>query len=347
MNLEGRQLFEKAAELEREGRAFMVCSIVETEGSTPRKGGTHMLVTSDGESYGTVGGGAVEHRALDYSLELLKDPGAADPRKKRCFSYGLQQDGDAEAVCGGRVTVAFWQPEKVLEGAEGFFKELCALYDRRRPGWLVIDCRGQITAKAYAHDAVPAEYGAYTGLKPQSADGIYTEPLIDAERAFLIGGGHVGQALSPVLHGTGFRVTVVDDREFILKDGLFPDAEEVICCGYETLSGRITVTEKDYVVVTTHGHKGDFDSLRAVIPMHPKYLGCIGSKKKAAYIRERLRESGFTEEEILSVRSPAGLSIGAETPQEIAVSIASEMIACRRMGDASKAGGPMSGSGRE
>ena len=65
MNLEGRQLFEKAAELEREGRAFMVCSIVETEGSTPRKGGTHMLVTSDGESYGTVGGGAVEHRALD------------------------------------------------------------------------------------------------------------------------------------------------------------------------------------------------------------------------------------------------------------------------------------------
>ena len=93
--------------------------------------------------------------------------------------------------------------------------------------------------------------------------------------------------------------------------------------------------------MTTHGHKGDFDSLRAVIPMHPRYLGCIGSKKKAAYIRERLRASGFTEEEIRSVRSPVGLSIGAETPQEIAVSIAAEMIACRRMADISTSGKPM------
>ena len=339
MNLEGRELFEKAAELEKEGKAFIISSIVDTEGSTPRKGGTHMLVTADGESFGTVGGGIVEHRALDYSLQLLKDPGLMENSEtKRCFTYGLQKDGDADAVCGGRVSVAFWQQPAGADADEGFFTKLCALYDERRIGWLVVDCREQVMANAYAHGDVPEEYSKYTGLTPASKDGIYTEPLMDAERVFLVGGGHVGQALVPVLQGVGFKVTVVDDREFILQDSLFPDAEEVICCSYDELSQHITVTEKDYIVVTTHGHKGDFDSLRAVLPMHPRYLGCIGSKKKAAYIRERLRACGFSEEEILSIHSPVGLEIGAETPQEIAVSIAAEMIACRRMDDRTNAG---------
>ena len=343
MNLEGRELFIKAAELEKEGKAFVVSSIVDTEGSTPRKGGTHMIVTGDGKSFGTVGGGAVEHKALDYARELLSDPSALkDPKTKRCFTYGLQRDGDADAVCGGSVTVAFWTPPCYAGGKEGFFAKLCALYDARRIGWLVIDCRGPVTAGAYAHDEVPAAYSDSTGLKPGLKAGIYSEPLIDAERVFLVGGGHVGQALVPVLRSVGFRVTVVDDREFILQGDLFPDAEEVICCSYETLSEHISVTEKDYIVVTTHGHKGDFDSLRAVLPMRPKYLGCIGSKKKAAYIRERLSACGFTEEEILSIHSPVGLEIGAETPQEIAVSIAAEMIACRRMEDPAEAGRTLS-----
>ena len=343
MNLEGRELFEKAADLEKTGTPFMMCSIVRTEGSTPRKGGTHMIVTADGETFGTVGGGSVEHRSIDHACKMLKDAASddRDPGSSRCGqarTFDLHKEGGAGAVCGGKVTVLFWQ-----QGA-GFFARLSALYDERRIGWLVLDYKGAddaagtVSAGAYAHDELPAEYGDLAGLVPMMGDCVYTEPLIGAETAWLIGGGHVGQALVPVLHAAGFHVNVVDDRGFVLemKDELFKDAEEVICCSYPTLAEHISITEKDYVVVTTFGHLGDLETLRAVLPACPKYLGCIGSKKKAAYIRERLEEFGFTAEEIGSIHSPIGLSIGAETPQEIAVSIAAEMIACRRLGDVRK-----------
>lgn len=350
MNLEGRALFEKAAELEREGTAFLMCTVVQTEGSTPRKAGTHMIVTGNGENFGTVGGGRVEHICLEHAVKIQE--AASSEELPQCLSFNMNSADNEGLVCGGKCTVVFWKPE-METGKQGFFSRLLALAGENKGGWLVLDFRkpenkdghkqpwqkaeddpfrksGPVSCGCYPSDALPEEYGPFMKPGLSSREGVYFERLFTEEHAYLIGGGHVGQALSPVLKGLGFKVTVVDDRSFVKDGQLFPDADEVICCSYGSLKEHITITENDYVVVTTFGHKGDLETLKNVLPARPKYLGCIGSKKKAAYISGKLKILGFDQDLIGSIHSPVGLSIGAETPEEIAVSIAAEIIAVRR-----------------
>ncbi len=156
---------------------------------------------------------------------------------------------------------------------------------------------------------------------------IYAEPLMLAGRVYVFGGGHVGQALVPVLASVGFRVTLYDNRPELADKAHFPQAEEIVCGPYDAIT--VTPTENDYVVIMTPGHQGDFALLSQVLRRKTRYVGCIGSRHKIARTQQLLREAGITEEAIASVHSPIGLPILAETPAEIAVSIAAEMIQCR------------------
>ena len=349
MNLEGRALFKKAAELEKNKTPFIMCTIVYTEGSTPRKPGTHMIVTKEGESFGTVGGGRVEHLCLDHAVKLQAYD--ASEELPQFLSFDMNSADNDGLVCGGKAAVVFWQPDNE-SGQQGFFARLLALPEEKS-GWLVLDYRSSdrkdtgkepwrtkeemmpgkvraVSCGCYLQDEIPDIYGPYMKLAASGREGVYLEELSVMEHAFLIGGGHVGQALSPVLKSLGFKVTVVDDRSFVKDERLFPDADEVICCSYEALKEYTLITPKDYVVVTTFGHKGDLETLKYILPCRPKYLGCIGSRKKAAYISGKLKELGFDQDAIGTIHSPVGLSIGAETPEEIAISIAAEIIAVRR-----------------
>lgn len=148
-----------------------------------------------------------------------------------------------------------------------------------------------------------------------------------AGRVYLFGGGHVGQALVPVLASVDFRVTVYDNRKELVNGNFFPQAEEVIYGNYKQIS--VTLTENDYVVIMTPGHQGDFDVLKQVLRHKLRYVGCIGSRHKIARTQELLRQAGISEEVIASVHAPIGLPILAQTPAEIAISIAAEMIRCR------------------
>ena len=122
---------------------------------------------------------------------------------------------------------------------------------------------------------------------------------------------------------------VYDDRPEFADPALFPKAEKTLCGDFTRLSEQVTVTPEDYVVVMTRGHQADYEVLAQVLRSGAKYLGCIGSKRKLALCRERLMEAGFTEEEYARLHAPIGLAIGAQTPEEIAVSVAAEMIAVR------------------
>ena len=106
-------------------------------------------------------------------------------------------------------------------------------------------------------------------------------------------------------------------------------AEKTLCGDFARLSEQVTVTPEDYVVVMTRGHQADYEVLTQVLRSGAKYLGCIGSKRKLALCRERLLAAGFTDEEYARLHAPIGLAIGAQTPEEIAVSVAAEMIAVR------------------
>ena len=133
-------------------------------------------------------------------------------------------------------------------------------------------------------------------------------------------------ALVPVLATVGFRVVMYDNREELAKKENYPMASEVIFGSFSDISGKVALTANDYAVVMTPGHQADYEILSKVLGSDATYIGCIGSRTKVAKTRERLKCDGYTEEDIARVHAPIGLPILAETPEEIAISIAAEMI---------------------
>ena len=155
-------------------------------------------------------------------------------------------------------------------------------------------------------------------------------PLFAApERAFIFGGGHIAAALAPILKSVGFLVVVMDDRAEFADPERFPDAAQVVCGDFRTLEKFFTFCESDYAVVITSGHIHDFEVEEQLLRRELAYIGVIGSRKKTAAVNAKLREAGISEEALAKVHTPIGLAIGAVTPEEIAVSIAAEMIQVR------------------
>ena len=153
------------------------------------------------------------------------------------------------------------------------------------------------------------------------------EPLTRRGTVYVFGAGHVGLELAWLLDRTGFRTAVLDDRAEAMDAAKFPPSVQLLPTDFANVS--LPLAAADCVVIMTAGHRGDLAVLEQVLRTPAGYIGCIGSKKKAAAVRKMLKENSFTDAEILRIHSPIGLPIGGETPAEIAVSIAAELIACR------------------
>jgi xanthine dehydrogenase accessory factor len=150
----------------------------------------------------------------------------------------------------------------------------------------------------------------------------------------VIGGGHVGKALSVIGNMCGFSVEIVDDRPEYANADRFPEADRITQGRFDEVLADYPIDENTYVVCVTRGHKHDEISLRAVVNSRAAYVGMIGSKRRVAAVLQHLIEEGADAEAIGRVRTPIGLDIGAETPEEIAVSIMGEVIMTRRGGTA-------------
>lgn len=148
----------------------------------------------------------------------------------------------------------------------------------------------------------------------------------NAPRAVLFGGGHCSRALAPVLASVGFRIVVMDDRAEMVTAERYPMAEERIVGDFEHLDDYLTLGPGDYIVIMTSGHAFDYQVESQVLRKESAYVGAIGSKTKVAAINRRLLEDGIPQDVIDRVHSPIGLKIKAKTPEEIAVSIAAEII---------------------
>ena len=167
-------------------------------------------------------------------------------------------------------------------------------------------------------------------FRSEGATALYAEPLTRAGTVYLFGGGHVARELAHILAMTDFRVAVCDQRKQAVSRTYFPEASSLLCCPFEEALERTgPVTAEDYVVIMTPGHQGDYEVLRQALRTPARYIGCIGSRKKTAVTRERLLAEGFTGADIGRVHAPIGLPIGGETPAEVAVSVAAQLIACR------------------
>ena len=161
----------------------------------------------------------------------------------------------------------------------------------------------------------------------------YSRRFLNNDRLIILGGGHVGLALSRMAALLDFSVTVVDDRPTFANRQRFSEAETVICDSFQNAIHTLQITDTDYVCVLTRGHRWDKDCVEAILGgTMPHYLGMIGSRRRVAGLRESLIENGYPSERVDQLHAPIGLSIGAQTPAEIALSICAEIIQIKRTG---------------
>lgn len=290
-----------------DGCDTVLATIVAESGSTPRGIGAQMLVNAGGIVIGTIGGGAVEKETAERAKRLLRE------KKDIVHEYKLHRNAEEDIgmVCGGDVTVLMQFIAADDTAWKAAAETVLRRIEHREPGWLLLSGGAAPTLEETAA-AIP--------------DGVFALPLPIGERAIIFGAGHCGLALAPLLHTVGFRVTVMDDRAELVTKERYPLAEKCIVGDFTRLEDYLTITDEDYLVIMTNGHIHDFEVQEQVLRGKFAYVGVIGSRSKTATVNGKLREAGVPEDAIAKIHTPIGTAIKAVTPEEIAVSIAGEMI---------------------
>lgn len=338
------RLFTKISEALARGEDLVLCTIIASSGSTPRGSGAKMAVFADGSSAGTVGGGAVEFESIQLARKALTE--------RSSFTHGFNlaknQVADIGMICGGAVVVYFQFFAGADEGAKAFFARCVALFGEHKNSWLITRIAdGGVQGMSLFEEEAGLLFGADLDaealrpllkaqalLKSQadlkgSESSLYVEPLTRAETVTIFGGGHVAQELVPVLAHLGFLTRIFEDREAFCDPALFPGAVGTIFGDFGDIYAKVAFRPADYVIIMTRGHQADFEVLNQVLRSELSYIGLIGSRSKIAATRARLIEAGHPAEAFERVCTPIGLDIAAETPAEIAISIAGELIMTR------------------
>ena len=341
-----------------------LATIIEAEGATPQVPGASALFGEKGLLAGTLGGGILEVEAEERARVCLRSGISL------CYQFDLLGDdmSGEEPICGGFVRV-------LLDGSPGDGKEtwrrLVDALNFRRSGFLVTGISqkdedrvtierfwvGHKEADSDAGTAFPRftqemDWTRKSGLpillkeqgpRPESSTILhFLEPVFPAPRLLIVGAGHIGRALAR--HGVwlDFEVTVIDDRAEYASPERFPEGVSLIVADIERAVREFPVSGDTYIVIVTHGHRHDAEALRACIHSPAAYIGMIGSRNKVALMRRRFLEAGWaSSEEWDRVHAPVGLKIGSKTVEEIAVSIAAELIQIRsRMEEAESGGDP-------
>jgi len=254
-------------------------------------------------------------RGEDFVIAKVVDTQGSTPRKKGAVLL-MKQDGTTYGTVGGGKIEA--EVEKLCR--ETFkTKESKIHHFRLKPKELEgldMRCGGDADVSIEYIDA----------SKPES----FNVEFDTKATVFIFGAGHVGKALEPILRYVNFRTKVIDDRPEFANRERFPEADEVVVIeSFKNAYQNMETDEDSYIVIITRGHTGDYDVLKQTLRRPCAYIGMIGSRNKVAEVYRMLREEGFAQEELDRVYSPIGTEIFAETPEEIAISIAGEMIKVR------------------
>lgn len=314
------------------GEDLVLVTVVASSGATPRGAGARMLVGRGGRICGTIGGGAVEYRSEHIAAEVLKE------KKSGSHDFSLTKNDvqNLGMICGGDVKVYFCY----IPAGDGETLALAAEAEKRFEGgqdmWLLneISDGGRMCIYSADEGSFPYEPPLWTkdlmSRKPQSGERegreFYAEQINSSGRVYVFGCGHVAQELVPVLAHVGFRCVAMDDRPEFASRELFPSAEEVLLIDFQRVADYVDIGPEDYVCIMTRGHAFDTVVQAQALRTPACYIGVIGSRHKAAGVRAALKGQGFTDGQLDRIVTPIGLEIKAETPAEIAISIAGQMI---------------------
>jgi xanthine dehydrogenase accessory factor len=327
------------------GDDLALATVIEAAGSTPQVVGATAIFAAAGLVAGTVGGGLLEARIEAAARRALDDG--------RTRITGVRLDADPAdlegAICGGTATVLV-DPDPARDRA--VFAEALSEIRAGRPGYLATEIRGAdgpdvTTRRAWLPGGAPwplkSELAARGALDLDDLPGpgqprlqkhgtawTLVELVQPLPRLVIAGAGHVGRAVAHLAKLLDFSVTVIDDRAEFASTANVPDADTIVLGDIGESLRTVGDSPDDYFVIVTRGHQKDGEALRAVMAKPAVYVGMIGSKNKVEVMRrEFLRQGWATAEAWARVRAPIGLDIGSRTVDEIAVSIAAELVAMR------------------
>lgn len=333
------------------GRKEQLClaTVIARSGSGPREAGAAIVLTQTGQTLGTVGGGLLEASTLEMAATAIRNSRPAC----RTFLLTDKEASEVGMICGGQVEILV----EYLDGDNPVCLEiieaLLQFEKKSRPCWLIRSIRtSETTDSLETGMGLMDEAGCQTGslytagmaldvLLPQCRkkeptliqydDTRYFVQQIDVpETVFIFGAGHVGQELATISTFAGFRTVVIDDRREFANTERFSAADEIIVLNsFAQCFSSLTINASSYVVIATRGHAFDQCVLSCALRTSAGYIGMIASRRKREIIFQALLKEGFSSEDLADVHSPIGIDIGAQTPAEIAVSIASELIAVR------------------
>ena len=308
------------------GEDLVLVTVIASSGATPRGAGARMLIGRQGRICGTIGGGAVEYRSEQIAAKVLEEKTSLG----HDFTLTADDVQNLGMICGGACNVFFHYIPAGEEHTVMLCKEAEEQFRKGNALWLLTDVGEKVRLGLYAQElgywGIP-DAGLPLSRHPERIGDIFAEQINAPGKVYVFGGGHVAQELVPVLAHVGFRCVVMDDRAEFTKPDLFPGAETVICGDLTRLEDCLSIGNEDYVCVMTRGHSHDTVVQAQVLKCRPTYCGVIGSPHKAAGVRKKLKEEyGLTDEELDLVTTPIGLPIKGETPAEIAISIAAQMI---------------------
>lgn len=312
-----KDLMVKLKEQAVHGNDCYLIALIESEGSTPRSSGAYMLVNKNGWVAGTVGGGGMEYAAVLEAQNRLQKS------EVKSFQKRFDLTTAAGMACGGYCSLQFCYLPAQKE-TEILAEYVLYKLEGRYPWWLLLPMgEGNILVQ----DVLPLK--KHQGFYDLDGKEYYAEQYNYDGRVFVFGAGHVARELVPLLSHLGFQCVVLDDREEFADPAVFPTAHKVLQVDYTKLEGIVKPNCKDYAVVMTRGHVHDANCERFLLTTPVPYIGVMGSKNKAKLARETLLAEGYTEAQLARITTPIGLDIGSETPAEIAVSIAAQLIQVR------------------
>ncbi len=328
------EIWQFAVEKLKRGESVMLLVVAESEGSSPGRPGFKMIVAKD-ELRGSIGGGVMEVALVrqaqlqitDYKLQIT-DPQSQIPNPKSQIVEQVHQSNSQNSsgmICSGKQTVIFFSLDSTHLKT---VREIIRLLKNHQP------CRLQISSFKFQISEKPFEDGTqnddFKFEKTSENEFLYEENLGFKNKLFIIGGGHCALALSELMSKMDFHISLFDDRADLntLAKNKFVHAKTIIE-SYEKIGQCIEGGNNVYTVVMTLGYKFDEIVIRRLFDKKFKYFGVLGSRAKMKTLLRTLEKEGFDKEKLNQIHTPIGLKINSRTPEEIAVSIAAEIIAVK------------------
>jgi len=287
--------------------------VFDADHSTPGRAGFKMFVTPEGSVRGSVGGGKVEGMVIDECKELYNKSTSKNYHKE--FKLLGESPESIGMICNGVQIIGFIMLDKKDEGTIAKIVE--ATESHAESSLIITENNFK-----YSNETI-----LFT--KFDYKNGVYKESVGVRNRVYVFGGGHVGLAISRVMSQLDFRVIIIDSRKDVetLKENKF--ADDIVINDFVKATDNVREDNYSYIVIVTPGHMQDKDVLRAVLNKKVKYIGMMGSESKVRTLFKELKAEGIDPELLKRVHSPIGINIKSETPDEIAISIAAEIISIK------------------